>query len=65
MDIQPARPERSVSIETLKAFARDRLPTDSPLRDLLLTEPDELPSSELLVKTSVWLRLLRQGESDS
>jgi hypothetical protein len=65
MESHEIRQDTARSIRKLKAFAQDRLPNGSPLRDLLLTEPDELPSSELLVKTSVWLRLLKIGGSDS
>jgi len=65
MESHEIKQDRMVSTERIKAFANDRLPPDSPLRDLILTEPDMLPSSEFLVKTSVWLRLLaRQRGSD-
>ena len=49
--------ERTLPTEKLKTFAYDRLPA-GPLRDLILTEPDELPLSEFLVKSSVYLKLL-------
>jgi len=54
-----------VDLRKLKVFAHNRLPIESPLRNLILTEPDQLPSSEFLVKASVWLRLLRHKGLDS
>ncbi len=59
-EITETRWERPVGIRELKAFVHDMLPAKSPLRDLILTEPDVLPSSEFLVKCSVWLKLLRK-----
>jgi len=32
----------------------------SPLRDLLLTEKDELPAEEFLIKLDVWFKLLKK-----
>jgi len=47
----------AVPTEKLKTFAYDRLPA-GPLRDLILSEPNELPASELAIKISVYLKLL-------
>jgi hypothetical protein len=49
-----------VNIGTLKQFASQVLPKDSPQRDLLLTEKDELPAEEFIVKLEIWLKLLRK-----
>lgn len=54
-------PQPSVSIERLKAFARNRLPTGHPLREVLLTERDKLAPEEFLAKMDIWLRLLPAG----
>jgi len=62
MKSREIRQNGKVELETLKAFAHDRLPTSSPLRDLILTEPDKLPASEFLVKSKVWLKLLERHE---
>lgn len=50
---------RKVSIVALKKFAEERLPRESTLREVLLTERDELSAGEFLAKLDVWLRLLR------
>jgi hypothetical protein len=42
----------------LKNLARTMLPSSSALRDLILSEPDYLPSSEVLIKVRVYSRLL-------
>lgn len=51
-----------VNIKGLKAFALG-LPTDSRLRDLILTEDDELDVNEFLAKMDLWLRLVRMESS--
>lgn len=50
---------RTVSIKILKEFARDRLPRDAPLKEVLLAEDDEIPANEFVGKTKTWLALLR------
>ena len=50
---------RSVSIRALKEFAQERLPKASPLRDVLLTEDDEISVHEFVGKAKTWLALLR------
>ena len=47
-----------VSMIDLKNLARTMLPSSSALRDLILSEPDYLPSSEVLIKVRVYSRLL-------
>ena len=53
--------DRRVRITSLKEFALDRLSQGLPLRDLLLSEPDELSPNEFLVKCEVWLKLLKRS----
>jgi hypothetical protein len=66
MEPNEIKRERTVSISRLKTFGYDRLSTASALRNLILSESDELPASEFLVKASVWLKLLgRQGGPSS
>ena len=48
--------EKKLDIRRLKELAA-QLPRDSALRELLLTEKDELEVYDFLSKTSVWLRL--------
>jgi hypothetical protein len=52
--------DNRVRITSLKEFALSRLSQAQPLRDLLLSEPDELSTNEFLIKCEVWLKLLRQ-----
>jgi len=47
---------KTVDVRRLKDFA-SQLPKDSALRELLLTERDELEVCDFLSKMSVWLRL--------
>jgi len=49
-----------VRITLLKEFALERLSQGLLLRDLLLSEPDELSPNEFLVKCEVWLKLLKR-----
>lgn len=51
---------RTVSIKILKEYARDRLPRDSPLREVLLAEEDHISVNEFLGKIKTWLVLVRQ-----
>ena len=48
-----------VNIKPLKAFALEKLP-DCALKDLLLADQDFLNVHEFLVKTQIYLRLLRR-----
>jgi len=47
-----------VSIVDLKNLARTKLPSSSPLRDLILSEPDYLPAEEVRIKVKTYSRLL-------
>ena len=51
---------RKVNITKLKDFALSGLDGHQTLRDLILSEPDELLPSEFLVKCEVWLKLLKR-----
>jgi hypothetical protein len=53
------RQRRTVKIAGLKRFALDSLPTTSALRQLLLTEPDELEVVVFISKAETWLKLCR------
>lgn len=52
--------QRRVCVKPLKRFALEKLPQDSPLREVLLCERDELEVSELLARLEIWLLLLRR-----
>jgi hypothetical protein len=50
--------EHKVNLSGMKKFALEKLP-EGALRDDILSQPDELPSSEYLANCRVWLRLAR------
>jgi hypothetical protein len=50
-----------INIRSLKQFAFEMLPKESPLRDLLLTEKDEMPAEEFIIKLEIWLKLLKKS----
>jgi hypothetical protein len=49
-----------VSIVSLKRLAERTLKENSQLRSLILSEPDELPLNEYLVRAKVYAKLLEQ-----
>ena len=49
---------KRVCIKQLKLFVFDNLSTGNPLRDMLLSENDELDVNVFIVKMEIWLRLL-------
>lgn len=55
--------KRKIDIRRIRRFAQERLPIDSPLRDVLLAEKDELSIQDFLAKMDVWLKLLRREAS--
>ena len=50
----------SVDIRSLKGLAAKILPTDSTLRKVLKSEPDEMEARDYLAKLGTWLLLLRE-----
>lgn len=50
---------RKLDFRPLKLFARERLPRDWALREILLTEKDEIEVTEFIAKLDVWFRLLK------
>jgi hypothetical protein len=46
-----------IDLRKLKTFAIEKLPIKSPLRDVLLSERDEMQTEEFIHKLSVWLKL--------
>lgn len=51
---------RKVSLSGMKRLALEKLP-GGPLRDDILSQPDEVSSGEFLTDCRVWLRLARAG----
>lgn len=52
--------KQSLNIRKLKLFAFEKLPKQSLLREIILSEPDELDAHEFIVKVDVWLKLLKR-----
>ena len=51
------RIQSQIDLKGLKQFALNRLPKENPLRDILLTEQDQLDTRDFLVKSEIWLKL--------
>jgi hypothetical protein len=49
-----------VNLTRIKRFAIEELDSGSHLRDILLSEKDQLPSIEFISKMQVWLALLKR-----
>ena len=59
MVIQASDPaQRRVMLSSIKVFAVEGLPR-GPLRDDILSQPDEVSAEEFLASARVWLRLAR------
>lgn len=50
--------ERQVNLERLKNFAIENLSKKSPLKDVLLSETNQLGARDFLAKMDLWLKLL-------
>jgi hypothetical protein len=62
LEAEPA--VRLVSIRGIKIWAANNLSDSSPLRRVLERERDEIPATDLVGKTGVWLQLLEVDEGD-
>jgi hypothetical protein len=51
---------QTVSIVSLKRLAERTLKDGSQLKSLILSEPDELPREEYLVRAKIYAKLLEQ-----
>jgi len=51
-----------VNIKKLKDFAYKSLPENWPLREILLSDNEEIDVQTLLARLPIWLKLLRMGE---
>jgi hypothetical protein len=54
---QLANNGRCIDLRKLEVFALEKLPIKSSLRDVLLSEQDEMAADEFIHKLSVWLKL--------
>ena len=57
----PMTTRQRVPLGDVKAIARRELPRDSPLRKLLLAQPESLPVDVFLARVDDWLSLLEMG----
>jgi hypothetical protein len=48
---------RKVYLHRLKRWTRKNLPTGSTLREIILSENDEISPEEYLLKIEIWLKL--------
>ncbi len=55
---------RTVNISRLKRFAAESLPGNCRLRDVLLSERDQLTARDFLAKMDTWIRLLNVEKTD-
>jgi|TARA_B100000315_G_scaffold237350_1_gene254041 hypothetical protein len=51
---------RRVNLRELKEFVLTNLPKKSLLRDLILSEKEDVTANEFVVKLDMWLKLLRR-----
>jgi hypothetical protein len=51
-------PKQGINLTDFKKFALQKLP-DCPLRDDILSQPDEISPEEYLADCRVWMRLAR------
>ncbi len=56
----PGQAEAIVSIVELKNLARILLPPSSPLRQVILSEPDYLKADEVPIRVGIYSRLLHR-----
>jgi len=49
-----------INIRRIKEFAMAKLPKGSALRDVLLSESDDMDVNDFLAKMEIWLKLLRR-----
>jgi len=64
-DLAGRKHQAQVSLKSLKVFARERLPANSMLAQVILAEDDEVFAFELAGKARIWLALLRvEGRAD-
>lgn len=51
---------QAISTKRIKSFVSSHLPTDHPLRHVVMAEKEKLTGEEFLAKMDVWLVLIEQ-----
>ena len=54
--------KNKINIRRLKNFAFEKLPRNWALREILLSEKDELDSQTFIARLPIWLKLCRVEE---
>ena len=54
---------KRIDLSRLKAFVLEKLPPDSTLREVILTEADALTPQEFTIKAEMWLKLPRRDKT--
>lgn len=55
---------KRIDLGRLKAFVLEKLPPDSTLREVILTEADSLTPEEFIVNVKMWQKLLKKESSE-
>ena len=55
---------QKVNLKKLKEYALTNLPKKSLLRELILSEKEDLDAKEFVIKIDMWLKLLRRESSE-
>lgn len=53
-----------VNLRGLKEYVSTNLPKKSLLRELILSEKEDLDAKEFVIKIDMWLKLLRRESSE-
>lgn len=48
-----------IDIRSLKLSVQRDFPADSIIRQMILSEPDEIPIGEYVIKVPMWFKLMR------
>jgi hypothetical protein len=49
-----------LKLKSLKEFAKTTLPPNTSVRELIMSEPDNLSDDEFRVKAGMWMKLLKK-----
>ena len=51
-----------IDMRPMKRTVRRDYPIDAPIRQVILSEPDELPKNEYVIKLMVWWKLIPKSD---
>jgi len=58
-------PKESINIANLKKFALENLPKNSPLREILIAENEQIDRLTFLARLPIWLQLSKFKRGDN